>query len=104
MGLSAIGAGLSALKANQKALDVEGHNVANLSTENFQPQQATFQESPGGGVTLSAQGLSLAASEGGTDLAKSLTNSLTYKANFELAVKVIKSADERIGTLLDIHA
>ncbi len=104
MGLSALGAGLSALKANQQALDVEAHNVANLSTDNFQPEQANFQESSGGGVTLSAQGLSLSRSEGGTDLAKSLTNSLTYKAGFQLAAKVIQAADERIGTLIDISA
>jgi len=106
MGLSALGAGLSGLKANQQALDVEAHNVANLSTENFQPRQASFQESSpaGGGVTLSAQGRTLAAAEGGTDLAKSLTSSLTYKAGFQLSAKVVEAASERIGTLLDISA
>jgi flagellar hook protein FlgE len=111
MTISALQAGLSGLQANQRALDVEGHNVANMATQNFQPQQATFQETPGGtSVTIStaARGLSAAANAGGvpsgTDPASSITNSLVYKANFDLSAKVIQAADERIGTLLDIKA
>jgi flagellar hook protein FlgE len=111
MAISALQAGLSGLQSNQQALAVEGHNVANLSTQNFQPQQANFQETPGGTtVTIStaARGLSAAENAGaapsGTDPASSITNSLVYKANFDLSAKVVKAADERIGTLLDIQA
>jgi len=106
MGLSALGAGLSGLRANQQALAVEAHNVANLSTSSFQPQSATFRESApaGGGVTLSVEGLSRSAAAAGTDLAASITNSLVYEAGFKLNAKVIQAADERIGTLLDIRA
>ncbi|MTW12105.1 hypothetical protein GM658_15980 [Pseudoduganella eburnea] len=111
MAISALQAGLSGLQSNQQALAVEGHNVANLSTQNFQPQQANFQETPGGTtVTIStaARGLSAANNAGGapsgTDPASSITNSLVYKANFDLSAKVVKAADERIGTLLDIQA
>jgi len=106
MSISALGAGLSGLKANQQALSVEGHNIANLSTENFKAGQASFFESSpaGSGVTLSAQGLSMAASEGGTDMATSMTNSMMYQAGFELSLKVIKAADERMGMLIDLQA
>jgi flagellar hook protein FlgE len=105
MSMTALGAGLSGLKANQQALAFEAHNVANLSTEGFTASQARFVESDpaGSGVSLSAQGLSMAAAEG-TDLAKSLTNSLMYKAGFELSLKVIAQADERMGMLIDIQA
>jgi flagellar hook protein FlgE len=105
MGISALGAGLSGLNANQQALAVEAHNVANMNTEGFEAQAATFQESPGGsGVTLSAAGLNMARAEGGTDLATSMTNSLMYKAGFEMSLKVIQAADERMGMLIDIKA
>ncbi len=111
MTISALQAGLSGLQSNQQALAVEGHNVANLSTQNFQPQQANFQETPGGtSVTIStaARGLAAADNAGaapsGTDPASAITNSLVYKANFDLSAKVVKAADERIGTLLDIQA
>lgn len=111
MTISALQAGLSGLQSNQQALAVEGHNVANLSTQNFQPQQATFQETPGGtSVTISTAARDLSAADraggapSGTDPASAITNSLVYKANFDLSAKVVKAADERIGTLLDIQA
>ena len=108
MSVSALSAGLSGLNANQQALGVAANNIANSNTQGFQAQQATFQEaSPAGsGVTLSAQGRGLAASEGvsGTDLASDITNSLVYKASFDLSAKVIQAADERIGTLINIKA
>ncbi|MES2322351.1 MAG: flagellar basal body protein [Pseudomonadota bacterium] len=106
MGINALGAGHSGLNANQQALNVEGHSIANMSTAGFRPQRAQFNEAnpAGSGVTLSVEGRSLAANEDGLDVATSLTNSLTYKAGFELAAQVIKMADERIGTLIDISA
>lgn len=108
MGLSALSAGLSGLNANMGALGVAAHNVANMNTRDFQARQANFQEaSPAGsGVTLSSQARGLAAAEGLSDsaVAGDITNSLVYKASFELSAKVIKAADERIGTLIDIKA
>ncbi len=105
MGLSALSSGLSALTANQQALEVEAHHVANLNTAGYTAQGARFSEaSPAGsGVTLSLEGRSLAAADGG-DLPTSLTNSLTYATGVEFAAKLIKMADERIGTLIDISA
>ena len=114
MAISALGTSLSALQANQQALKVEAHNVANLNTQNFQPQQVSFQESApadsGTQVTISgaAQGLSRAdgstGTPSGTDAASSITNSLVYKAGFQLSAKMIQAEDERMGTLLDIKA
>lgn len=106
MSVSALGAGLSGANANQQALAVEAHNIANLSTANFEAREARFEESSpsGSGVSLSAKGLSLSAAEGGTDFAKSLTNTMLYKAGFDLSLKVIQAADERIGMLIDIKA
>lgn len=108
MSVSALSAGQSGLNANQQALGVAANNIANANTQGYQAQRATFSEaSPAGsGVTLSAQGRDLAASEGasGTDLASDITNSLVYKAGFDLSSKVIQAADERIGTLIDIKA
>jgi flagellar hook protein FlgE len=114
MAISALSTGLSGLQANQQALNVEAHNVANLNTQNFQPQQAGFQEAAPAGsgtaVTISSAARGLAEAAGatpapsGTDPASALTNSLVYKAGFELSAKVIQAADERIGTLLDVKA
>lgn len=108
MSLSALNSGLSGMVANQQALGVAGHNIANASTSGFTPQRANFQEaSPAGsGVTLSVEGRGKASGVGpsGTELATELTNSLVYKAGFGLGAKVIQAADERLGTLIDIKA
>lgn len=109
MSVSALAAGVSGLTANQRALDVSAHNVANVDTAGFQPQQASFQESApaGAGVSLSVAGRGLAAADGaanGVDLAKETTDALVYKAGFDLSAKVIKAADERLGSLIDIRA
>ena len=105
MSISALGAGLSGMIANQRALDVEANNVANMNTANGEPRQAALKESgPNGGVTLSAEGRGMAAAEGGTDLAASLTSSMMYEAGFKLSAKVVQAADERIGMLIDIRA
>jgi flagellar hook-associated protein FlgK len=117
MGIAAFNTGVSALTANTRAIDVAAHNVANASTKNFQPQQANFQESQpaGNGVSLStsAQALSAAdasangtngTSASGTNLAREATNSLVYKAQFNAAVAVVKTADSTLGTLIDTKA
>jgi flagellar hook protein FlgE len=104
MSISALGAGLSGMIANQQALDVEAHNIANMNTANFKAQGVAFTESgPNGGVTLSSEGRGMAAADG-TDLAASLTSSMMYKAGFQLSAKVVQAADERIGMLIDIRA
>jgi flagellar hook protein FlgE len=112
MGIAAFNTGVSALTANTRALDVAANNVANASTKGFQPQQANFQESQpaGNGVSLStsAQALSAADASGnsssGTDLAREASNSLVYKAQFDAAVAVVKTADSTLGTLIDTKA
>ena len=117
MALSALSAGLSGMVANQQALDVQAHNIANVNTAGFQPQQASFQEaSPAGtGVTLSAAGRGLSAASAssassassapsGTDLAGSTVNSMLYQAGFQLSAKVVQAADQRMGTIIDIQA
>ncbi len=112
MAISALGIGLTGLQANVKALDVEAHNTANMNTDHFIPQSASFTEARpvGTGVTLSVAARAQSAAENvggapsGTDPASSITNSLVYKAGFDLSAKLIQAADERLGTLIDIRA
>lgn len=110
MAISALNTGLSGMKAYQGALDSSANNVANALTKAYQPQVASFQEAPtsGVGVNISKESQELAAQENldrpsGTDLATEITNSLQYKAGFELSAKVVKTADEVLSSLLDIR-
>lgn len=126
MFISALTAGVSGLSANQRALDVAANNVANANTANFQPQQANFQESipAGGGVTLSVEGRQLAAGAdatgqasvnggagaaatnggNGVDVAREITNTLVYDIGARLSANVVKSADQVLGSLIDVKS
>jgi flagellar basal-body rod protein FlgC len=114
------------MQAFQRALDVTGNNVANLDTNGFQPQQAQFQSTTGGGVsvTATAPGASVAATSSsggasgsaalpqslssttssGTDLVSETVNSLAYQFGFDMSAQVVKSANENLGTLVNIQA
>lgn len=99
--------GLSGMRANQTALDVSSHNVANAETQGFIPQQAEFQEASNGGVTVSVsqQGFKMAAQEtSGTDLTKEIVQSIQYQAGFDINAKMVKTADELLGTLINTKA
>lgn len=112
MAITSLSTGLAGLQANQQGLAVEGHNTANLATQGYAPQTASFNEArpAGTGVTLSIAARELSAAQdaggapSGTDPAASITNSLVYKMGFSLSAKVIQAADERLGTLIDIKA
>jgi flagellar basal-body rod protein FlgC len=98
------------MKAYQTALDSSANNVANAQTKAFKPEVASFQENANGGVrvSISKESQALAAQENqndfsGTDLATELTNSLQYKAGFQVSAQVVKTADEILSTLLDIQ-
>ncbi len=123
MSISALNSGLSGMQAFQRALDVTGNNVANVDTSGFKPQQAQFQATSGGGVSVTAttpgaaatapsaasgsatapQSLS-ASAPSGTDLVAETVNSLQYKYGFDMSAQVVKTADETLGTLVNITA
>jgi flagellar hook protein FlgE len=108
MSLPALSSGLSGLNAAIGALGNSAHNVANANTQGFQPSQVQFQENApaGTGVSISQQGQQALKvdNSSGTDLATETTNSLLYKAQFDLSAKVIKAADDNLGTLIDTRA
>jgi flagellar hook protein FlgE len=108
MAIAVLSSGVTGLNAAERALGNSAHAIANIGTQGFQPAQAYFAEnSPAGsGVSLSLQGRQLAQVEApsATNLATETTNSLVYKAQFDLSAKVIQAADQNLGTLIDIKA
>jgi flagellar hook protein FlgE len=123
MSISSLNTGLSGMQAFQRALGVTGNNVANVDTNGFEPQQAQFQATTGGGVNVTAttpgaatsaagaasasaaspQSLSSSAPSG-TDLVNETVNSLQYKYGFDMSAQVVKTANENLGTLINIQA
>lgn len=112
MVISALNSGISAMRAFESALDSSAHNVANASTNNFQPQIAGFQEGVNGGVIVNLSQASKALSSqvngeasnqaSGTELSTEITNSLQYKIGFQMAAKLVKTSDEILDTLVNM--
>lgn len=97
---------LSGMQAATTRLDVSAHNIANAQTPDFRRevvQQQTLgtglaQEQPGVVTTIGKSeeiGADLAA-----DLVEQMQASYSYKAN----LRSIRTQDEMMGSLLDVHA
>ena len=100
--------------ANQRALDISANNIANANTDGFRPSRAVFSDpaasgvqasvAPSTSVALSTRGAEGRVLQSGTDLAKETVDSMIYRRGFEMSAQVVKTADELLGTLIDIKA
>lgn len=124
--------GADAMQTHAVGMQVCAHNIANISTANFLPQREIYATGPSGiGVDLDAvirdpmpQGRDIGAmgnaiSEdmailgnlapeqihpSGTDLAKEMPHMISTQRAFEANVKTVMTADDMLGTLLNISA
>eukprot|EP01030_Chromulinospumella_sphaerica_P019350 gene19350-19239_t len=108
MAIAVLSSGVTGLNAAERALGNSAHAIANIGTQGFQPSQAYFTESQpaGTGVTVSFQAQQLQQIDGPsqTDLTKESINSLVYEKQYDFSAKVLRSADQMLGSLIDIKA
>ena len=96
--LSAIGS--SGLAASQARLDVSAHNVANVATPNFRPQEVVQSQQAGGGVQAEVR--TSDAQE--TRLEQELVEQHVALYNFQANVLSVKTSGAVVGSLLDCTA
>ena len=129
---SALYMGAGAMQAHSWGMAVSAHNVANVSTDGFTPQRALFATGPGGrGVTLdtvlrepplggavsapdrpgasgdvsAAAGLPPEAMRpSGTELAKEMPRMIITQRTYESNAQTVRTADDMLGTWLNIKA
>ena len=105
----------SALSSLQKAQANSANNVANALTPGFQSNEAVFQVVESGGVSLQLRQNSEQVRDqnndtgfddqpSDTDQAEEAANQLIYKQSFKANAAVLKSADETLGSVIDILA
>ncbi len=116
-GISGLNLATGALDVFSGGIQTSAHNIANVSTEGFQPLRADYATGPGGqGVRMDAirkDSSGLEANEmrelsdnnikrpSGTELAKEFTLMIRNEHAFAANVKVIETLDANLGTLLD---
>lgn len=90
----------SGLQAAQARLSTAAHNVANGQTQGFRRQTVQTSADPGGGVNVSIS----QAPQTGASLEQDVVDQMAAKQDFLANLKVIKTADQMMGSLLDTRA
>jgi flagellar hook-associated protein FlgK len=91
---------LSGMRVSASALQVRANNVANAATEGFQRQVTANQDAAGGGVTTQVQ----PAGGEGSDLVDDTVGGLSARNEFQANARVLRAADDTLGSLLDVLA
>jgi len=98
-----ISSNVSSILSNQTYMNNNAHNVANVNTDRFVPQNTTISETTGGATkanTSSATDNGSTRSQ--TNLAKELTDQMTIENVNAANVQAIRTRDDMMGSLLDI--
>jgi len=114
--ISAISNAISAIKAFDKKMAVTSNNVANWQTEGFKKSRADLTEGEAGAVkvdisVVDTPGPIVAVEENNgivekemsnVDLAEEIPQTIIAQTGFEANLKILKTEDEMMGSLLDI--
>jgi len=115
--IGAMNVSLSGMQVETRRMSVIANNVANMNTEGFRASRVVSSEVSTGGVSASVQdsgapnpqmlrpGTSREIVElSNTDLATEVVNQRLALAAFQANAAVIKTADEMLGTAVNIRA
>jgi flagellar basal-body rod protein FlgC len=114
--ISAASSALSALNAIETKMSVLSNNVANSQTNGFKKSRADLKESKNGGIeveitkvntsgpiaTVEENGGMVEKEMSNVDLAEELPQTIVAKTGYEANLKMLKTQDEMLGSLLDI--
>lgn len=91
---------LSGMHAASLRLGSSAHNIANGLTPDFRRQIVQQESPPEGGVVVSIG----QAPAPGHDLARDIVEQRVASYSFKANLGVIRTQDEMLGSLLDLHA
>jgi flagellar basal-body rod protein FlgC len=113
--MDAIKPALSALRAFGEKLGVTANNIANVNTDSFKKSRALLEEASPDGVIVSISrvetpGVRIPTEDGtnqtressNVETGEEMINLLTTKHAYSANLKVIKTEEEMLGTLLDV--
>ena len=114
--ISSLSSAVSAINAIGKRMAVISNNIANSQTEGFKKSRADLKEGESGGVevdisVVDTPGPVVTVEENGgivekemsnVDLAEEIPQTIIAQTGFEANLKILKTEDEMMGTLLDI--
>ena len=107
---------LSAISAFNKKMQVTANNIANVNTNEFKKSRAVLSEGENGGVKVDINKVEtpgyptqelrgdeqIETETSNVDLTEEFGESIVTQHAYNANLKIIKSQDEMLGTLLDI--
>lgn len=98
------GASISGLRASETRQVVSSHNIANISTPQFESYKTLQKEiSPEGTqASIVKPQNSTARNNFGVDLAQETSEQIVAKNSYSANLQVVKAKDKMLGELLDI--
>jgi flagellar basal-body rod protein FlgC len=111
-----VSSNLSALRAYGTKMGVHADNVANVNTDGYKKNRALLKEGPNQSVGVDIQKMdtpgavyeryegheSVEKETSNVDLAEEFTGMMTTQHAYSANLKVVKTQDEILGSLLDI--
>ena len=99
-----ISSNVSSIASHQTWMNNSAHNVANVNTDKFVPQDTTISETENGGTkTKTSMSSSNGSEKSQNDLSKELTDQMIIEKATQTNVQAIRTQDEMYGSLLDIR-
>lgn len=100
-----ISSNVSSILSHQTFLNTNAHNVANVNTDGFIPQNTTIHENGTDSTkAVTSKATDTGASTSQTNLAKEITDQIMIENITEADVVAIRTQNEMLGSLLDIKA
>jgi flagellar hook protein FlgE len=113
-----VGNTISSLSAHATKLAVTANNVANVETEGFKKSRAVLQEGSNGAVQVQIDQVNTpgpliqedgadqytAVEMSNVDLSEEIPQTMLTQIGYEANLVMIKTADETLGSVLDILA
>jgi flagellar basal-body rod protein FlgC len=114
--ISSLHTSLSGLNAFQKQLGVAANNLANVNTDGFKKSRTVLESTQPQGVSAKSQKLELPGplaleqtpdgeqlvEKSNVDVGEEMPNVIVGQRAYEANLKMLKAADEMVGSLLDI--
>lgn len=99
-----ISSNVSSIASHQTWMNNNAHNVANVNTDRYTPQNTTISETQNGGTKANSVDTPSNGSEKSqTTLSKELTDQINIEKATASNIQAIRTQDEMYGSLLDIR-
>lgn len=99
-----ISSNVSSIASHQTWMNNSAHNVANVNTDKFVPQDTLISETENGGTkTDTSMSSSNGSERSQTELSKELTDQMIIEKATQTNIQTIRTQDEMLGSLLDMR-